>query len=1176
MKFTEDQEKVIEHRGKNILVAAAAGSGKTAVLVERIIQRLLDKENPVDIDRLLVVTFTNAAAAEMRERIGKRLEKAQEEEPDNERIEKQLNLLHASHIMTIDSFCRQVIRENFDRIDLDPSFRIGDETEMALLREDSANEVLDEAYEEKRPEFFSFLEQCSVKKDDQDIRKAMLDLFNAAGSRVDPEEWLEKLAEPYEEASARSVDEQAWSVAALEIAGIVCGEVLEIMKRAEEICNEPDGPYIYLDNIEKDREAVEAVKDQSGYIGVRNALSIMSFGRLSTKKDESINTDKRELVKKMRNTWKDRMNGLMDGLFSRTEEEAIAEMSACTENVRELARLTLSFSKKFAEKKQSSNILDFSDLEHCALKILQTPAREAYQEYFEEIMTDEYQDSNNVQEAILTSIARNNNYFCVGDVKQSIYSFRLAEPGIFIDRSNRCKTDEYSEEIVLAKNFRSRDSVLGSVNSVFREIMHSNVGNVEYDKNAELNYGANFDKDTQDNKTELMLIEYDPDGEISKQELEAIETASYIKKLVGNFDLQNRDTKEYRKAGYGDIVILLRSMSGGIDEIYRKALTDAGIPVSLESRSGYFQTEEVRTMINLITIVDNPRQDIPLAAVMGSVIAGFTPDELAEIRLCSPEGTFYECVLAAAGEIEDEAGQQANAELQKKTAAFLKELRKYRNLVPYTPIHELLRIMIRDTGFGLYAASKGGAASSNLELLISRAADYEKTSYRGLFRFVRYIEKIRKNELEMGEASEQDQENAVRIMTIHKSKGLEFPIVFIGNMTHEFNFSDSRNAVITDKSLGLGMNFTDPELRLKHSTVLKDTIAARKKISAIGEELRVFYVAMTRAEEKLIMTAVNSDVDKWMEDVGKGMSGASSYLDFMQYAKDAFLLDDTICIERIDLQETVNEEMEEQTDRLEKMALYKSIDIGKVYDKETNEKIQKSAGWHYPYEAVFTVPVKVSVSELKRRAMEEEFPAKELFIYADEQALSEASMKEADEKNIDKEKIAFAAALGTAYHKAFELFPMGDGLSNEGITEYLDNLVDEERISRECRKKMRQEDFESFQSSELFKRMRSASDENKLYREQPFLIGRPASELDPDYPEDEMIQIQGIIDAFFEEKDGIVLLDYKTDHVKEESALKERYAVQLRLYAEALEQLTGKKVKEKLIYSVALRRVISL
>ena len=1176
MKFTDEQREVIDHRGKNILVAAAAGSGKTAVLVERIIQRLLDKDDPVDIDRLLVVTFTNAAAAEMRERIGKRLEKAQEDEPDNERIEKQLNLLHASHIMTIDSFCRQVIRDNFDRIDLDPSFRIGDETEMALLREDSANEVLDEAYEEKRPEFFGFLEQCSVKKDDQDIRKAMLDLFNAAGSRVDPEGWLEKLSEPYIEASTKPVDEQAWSVAALEISGIVCDEVLAIMKRAEEICNEPDGPYIYLDNIEKEREAVESVKDQNGYTGVRNALSIMSFGRLSTKKDESINADKRELVKKMRNTWKDRMAGLMEGLFSRSEEEAISEMISCAENVRELARLTLSFSKKFSEKKQSSNILDFSDLEHCALKILQTPVREAYQEYFQEIMTDEYQDSNNVQEAILTSIARSNNYFCVGDVKQSIYSFRLAEPGIFIARSNRCKTDEESEEIVLAKNFRSRKSVISSVNSVFREIMHSNVGNVEYDKNAELNLGANFDKDTQENKTELMLIEYDPDGEISKQELEAIETASYIKKLVGNYDLQNRDTKEYRKAGYGDIVILLRSMSGGIDEIYRKALTDAGIPVSLESRSGYFQTEEVRTMINLITIVDNPRQDIPLAAVMGSVIAGFTSDELAEIRLCSPEGTFYECVLVAAGEKEDETGHPANEGLQKKTAAFLKELRRYRNLVPYTPIHELLRIIIHDTGFGLYATSKGGAASSNLELLISRAAEYEKTSYRGLFRFVRYIEKIRKNELEMGEASEQDQENAVRIMTIHKSKGLEFPIVFIGNMTHEFNFSDSRNAVITDKNLGLGMNYTDPELRLKHSTVLKDTIAARKKISAIGEELRVFYVAMTRAEEKLIMTAVVSNVDKWMEDVGKGMSGASSYLDFMQYAKGAFLADDTICIDRVNLQGTVNEEMEEQTDRLEKMAIYKSIDIGKVYDKDTNEKIKKSSGWSYPYEAVFTVPVKVSVSELKRRAMEEEFPAKEMFTYTDEQMTEEAPVKDAEKKACDREKIASAAALGTAYHKAFELFPMGDGLNDDGIEEYLDTLVDEERISRECRKKMRPGDFKAFQSSELFNRMRSASEENKLYREQPFLIGRPASELDQDYPSDEMIQIQGIIDAFFEEKDGIILVDYKTDHVKEESTLAERYAVQLRLYAEALEQLTGKKVIEKLIYSVALRRVISL
>ncbi|SKC07443.1 DNA helicase/exodeoxyribonuclease V, subunit A [Lachnospiraceae bacterium] len=1172
MNFTEDQTKVIEHRGKNILVAAAAGSGKTAVLVERIIQRLLDPEKPVDIDRLLVVTFTNAAAAEMRERIGKRLEKAQEEDPDNEQIEKQLNLLHASHIMTIDSFCRQVIRDNFDRIDLDPSFRIGDETEMALLRDDAVNETLDEAYEEKRQEFLDFLEQCSVKKDDQDIRKAVLDLFNAAGSRVDPEGWLQALADPYIEAETKPIEEQRWSGAAADLAHIVCGEVLDMMKRAEAICEEADGPYIYLDNVHQDMDAVEAVMAAKDYSSIRGAVQNLSYGRLSSKKDENINPDLREQVKNMRKTWKDRMTGLGEKLFSRSAEDAVDELISCRQNVQELSRLTLAFSAKFMEKKQRSNILDFSDLEHYALKILMTPASDAYREYFEEIMTDEYQDSNNVQEAILTSIARENNYFCVGDVKQSIYSFRLAEPGIFIDRSERCKTDEKSEEIVLSKNFRSRKSVLDSVNTVFRDIMHSNVGNVEYDKDAELYYGASYSDDTREHTSELMLIRYDTNDDIGRQELEARETAVRIKKLVGEFDVQNRDTKEVRKAGYGDIVILLRSMSGGLDEIYRKALTDAGIPVSLESRSGYFQTEEIRTIISYITIIDNPRQDIPLAAVMGSVIGGFSPAEMAEIRLCSPEGSFYDCVCAAAGEIEDEDGQKASAELSEKAQRFLKDLRYYRAQVPHTPIHELLRMMIRDTGFGLYAAAKGGMASANLELLISRAADYEKTSYRGLFRFVRYIEKIRKNDIEMGEASEQDQENAVRIMTIHKSKGLEFPIVFIGNLTHEFNFSDSRNDIITDKDLGIGMNFTDPSLRLKHSSVLKDTIAVRKKISAIGEELRVFYVAMTRAQEKLIMTAAVKDTEKWLGEAGKGMSGTSSYLDFLQCAKDSFLEDGTIVINEISLESAVEEEVTEQTERLERMALYKTLDTAEIFDDEIHKKMLRSAGWKYAHEDTFAVPVKVSVSQLKKRAMEEgEIPAKELFPEVDD----EAEKSEADLEQ-ERERMAAAAELGTAYHKAFELFPLSEKPDEDGVKKYLNRLMKEKRFSVESRRKMREIDFVEFGRSELAERMRIADEEQKLFREQPFLIGRPASELDPDFPSDEMIQIQGIIDAFFEEEKGLVLVDYKTDRVSDEEILIDRYREQLRLYAEALEQLTGKKVVEKLIYSVSLRRVISL
>ncbi|MCR4890856.1 MAG: UvrD-helicase domain-containing protein [Lachnospiraceae bacterium] len=1444
MQFTPDQQAVIDTREKNILVSAAAGSGKTAVLVERILRRVLDPDMPVDIDRLLVVTFTKAAAAEMRERIRMRLEREALAHPLDERLQKQLNLVHSAHITTIDSFCSRVVRDNFDRIGLDPGSRIGNQPEIELLKEDAADELMEEAYEEGSEEFLSFLEHCSFRKDDLDVRQQILDLHQYAESRVDPEKWLNELPVPYINARTSPVDEQDW---ALYFSNLFLHEIEEIyhdLQKAQSLAEDCAGPYMYLDAVESDMdmlsaflsgnrededptssegglvtelkesgeailelkedveaapelkeageavlelkedveaapelkeageavsgikedgeavsesketgeavselkeagEAVSELKEAGGgsgktatggrkkslltYTEIRERLNNLSFQRLSSKKDKDVDPDIKEMVKNIRNGCKDRINKLSE-YFRRDLDEAIAEITVCAPLIEELVRLTLRFRQIFTSLKEKKNVMDFSDLEHFAATILKGSAGEEYRDYFQEIMTDEYQDSNHIQEAILTSIAKDNNYFCVGDVKQSIYSFRLAEPEIFLSRYESYDRDPKSRKIVLSKNFRSRKSVIKSVNDVFRRVMHPTVGGVEYDRQAELYYGASYLEDLEENGTELLLLEKDSEGEIEPLELEARAVAEKIGKMVGSFPIEERGSGERRPAEYGDFVILLRTITG-VDEVYRKALEEAGIPAYVESATGYFQTEEVRTVCNFISILDNPVQDIALTAVLKSPFGGFSDSELAGIRLCKEDGSFYEALKVAAGEpaeasnkaevegvdpaeaskkaeveegdsteasnkaevedvdlakasnkdevetgelsevsgkVEVEAGVLSEASnkadvgtgedgpkgfpdkvravlsvdelmaLRRKAASFLHMLERYRDMVPYTPIHSLIRRILNETGYDLFAATKGGSASGNLELLISRAAEYEETSYRGLFRFIRYIEQLKKRELDLGEAGSEEGGNAVRIMSIHKSKGLEFPVVFLCNLQKRFNFRDASAAMVTDPSLGIGLSYVEPDRKVKKTTAIMDAIACRRKLNTLGEEIRILYVAMTRAEEKLIMTAVVPDLEKALAYSGKGISGALSYLDLVLMAINDGEAAKSISVSQVPLFETVDEAVEEEIKFVSFQDDFLSVDPEKVYDGEVLDRLNKAVSYAYPYESSLHIPAKVSVSELKIAAMRDDEFDIPLYGIKGEKKVSprlgerktgqgegsqelDSGIEPADRRegrptgSVDEagrvpdgraadkiegrptgpvdeagsasdgraaDKIESrpkgGAERGTAYHTAFERLPFGELHTLAEVEEYLNTLVKEERVSPEMAKRIRPKDILAFIKSPLAQRMQRAEEKGKLFQEQPFLIGRPASELRADYPEGEMVLIQGIIDAFFEEDGRIIVMDYKTDAVKDARTLVDRYHTQLDYYAQALNQLTGKQVAEKLIYSVALAKTIEL
>ncbi|MCR4589886.1 MAG: helicase-exonuclease AddAB subunit AddA [Lachnospiraceae bacterium] len=1160
MNFTPEQEKVIKTRGKNILVSAAAGSGKTAVLVERIISRVTDDENPVDIDRILTVTFTNAAAAEMRDRIRKRLSDASALHPDDQHIRQQLNLIHNANIMTIDSFCVRVLRENFEEAGIDPSFRVGDENETGMLSEDACDEVLNEAYEEGSEDFYSFLDMCSPGKEDRNVAELIMKLSKASDSRVDPEEWLGSLAEPYK---AGSMEDSEVSGHILALSDTVLQNVLYQYDAIIDISSEADGPGLYIPLLSDERDRLQDILDERSFEGRFNAFSALDFKSLPSKKDSSADPEKREKVKNFRNKLKDTLKKLRDDLFSKDPERAVREMNAAYPAVKELVRLTLKYRERFTEKKGDRNVLDFSDIEHLALKVLKSPAGDGYRDFFSEVMTDEYQDSNSIQEAILTSVAVHDNYFTVGDVKQSIYSFRLAEPGIFMKRYKAYEKDKKSELILLNKNFRSRKSVLDPVNALFRLIMHEETGGVEYDKAQELYYGEGYDEDGEDKKAELCFIEKDEENELDNLELEAAFIASKIEKIVGSFtvtDKKDGDTVK-RSAEYRDICILMRSVSGN-DEVVRDVLLSRGIPAVIEGKNGYFKTREIRDVLNYLTVLDNPRQDIALIALMKSPFGGFNDEELSVIRASYKEGLFIDAIEN--GEYE--------SPLKEKVSLFMGKIAGFRALLPYTPIHELIRLIIRDD-YSLYVSSIDGRGAENLELLIRRAADFESMNYRGLFSFLRYIERMKKYDLDFSEAASGDSYNAVRILSIHKSKGLEFPVVFLMNINKRFNQMDAADDVICHRETGLGISYVDPDRRVKIKTILREAAARKQKSENIGEELRILYVALTRAKEKLILSGVIKDSGK-LYDKPCSVDSANSYLDFIIAAVQSDIsgwIADNYSISIINGESLTLERMEKGASLMEKKEYVLSAAAGD--QEELRENILKNTGWTYPNEVSVTTPSKVSVSELKIRAMEDEE-----FVNVAEARDITALLSEEDRESMEERQknMKAAAEAGTAFHKVMSLIPEDQSGEKEAVEGFLSGLLESGSLLPEERDMIKPGDIAAFLRSDLNRRMNAALKRKDLFREQPFIIGRPASEIFPEASGKETVQIQGIIDAFFIEDGGITVMDYKTDHVQDADTLIKRYRKQLDLYAGALTQLLDMPVKEKIIYSVRLKKEISV
>ena len=827
VSWTTEQQQVIDLRNRNILVSAAAGSGKTAVLVERIVKIITDKNHPVDIDHLLIVTFTNAAAAEMRERIGNAIEKALDEQPEDEHLLRQLTLIHNAQITTIDSFCLYVVRNHFHEIDLEPNFRIGDEGELKLLREDVLGRVLEQNYEEPSEAFSDFVEGYASGRTDAALNEMILQLYEFSRSYPWPEKWLDSFVGAYRIENREELDRAEWLAPLTQNIRFVLKDCEQLLKQALAVTQQDDGPDMYEKAVRSDLEKYESLSKLTSFCELSVALSDIKYDRLASSRGFEGDPDKLELVKSLREQAKDVVKKLCKQYFFCSPEMMIEQLERTEPMLEEVVRLTKQFAEEFAAAKRRKNLVDFHDVEHFALQILvdeetekAKKTAEEFRDTFEEIMIDEYQDSNEVQETLLRSISREergeNNIFMVGDVKQSIYRFRLARPELFMKKYDSYSLEESTtQRIDLHKNFRSREEVLTCTNDIFYKIMVRSLGNVEYDAEAALYPGASYPV-SADFTPEILLADSNDelleDTELSdKKTLEAKIVAEEIRHLMKTQPVTNKATGELRAARYSDIVILLRSLSGWADSLV-EVLNGNGIPAHTVSSTGYFSTVEVQTVLSMLRLLDNPRQDIPMAAVLRSPMAGLTDEELAVLRLEDGSVPFHEAVLELAEGLYEEDGQKEISDSEadrkqgrnadektenhieitahRKLLKFYKKYKQLRQLVPDTPIHELIEIILRETGYGHYVAAMpaGNRRTANLNMLLEKAAAYEKTSYKGLFHFVRYIDELQKYDVDFGEADMVgENEDVVRIMSIHKSKGLEFPIVIVSGMGKNFN-----------------------------------------------------------------------------------------------------------------------------------------------------------------------------------------------------------------------------------------------------------------------------------------------------------------------------------------------------------------------------------------------------
>lgn len=1218
--WTKEQQQAIEFRNQSLLVAAAAGSGKTAVLVERICS-MITAERPIDIDQLLVVTFTRAAASEMRERISARIALALEENPQDEDLVRQMALLNQASIMTIDSFCKKVIEDNFHLVDLDPDYQVMDENELNMLITETMTEVLEKAYEDADPIFLKLADTFGGDRDDLGLEQLVEKIWRFSRSGTDPEGWIRRSSALYE-FDPDNFKQSDWYRHLLQEVRETAEEALRLSSKALDlIAQDPvlsaNGKYaaFYREENEQLAKAVRGAEVTDDYALISSAMESVSFARRPMVKAQSRYKD---WVADLRDQYKDLIQKLRRNLLSQDEAAFTRLIAEMAEPMRALGDLTLTFARELHKKKLENNRVDFADLEHFALGILRdengpTETARSYQERFKEVLIDEYQDSNDVQEAILTAVSRNEqNIFMVGDVKQSIYRFRQAKPDIFLGKYRRFLGVEATEDcdgrkILLYKNFRSRPEVLDSVNTVFSAIMSERAGELDYTQEEALILGADYAPSA--NPVKICLIDstspldtpQEDTGDLDDLkgiELEAKYVASKIKRLVTDGEMKILDRGVERSLRYRDIVILLRSTATA-SGLFKEALEEEAVPAFSDTGSGYFESIEIRTIMSILRCVDNPRQDIPLLAALRSPLFSFTEDELILLRAVDKNVLYLECLTRAANE-----KNLVEPYLTEKTRRFLSQLNTWREESVHTPLDEFIWKIYSDTAYMEYAGAmpNGLQRQANLRILFQRAGEYEKTAFKGLYRFIRYIDAMRERSGDYGDARIMgENEDVVRIMSIHKSKGLEFPVVFLANCGKNFNRRDQNGDLILHERLGMAIKHRDPERGTVEDTLPRLLLKNRINEEGISEEMRVLYVAMTRAKEHLYLTGSvrnltgnaknpTGAIGKWFRQGSymgeerlshRKVLADASYLDWImpvvlspRTAGPAEILEDALkglkeknafdisLITRADLLEAVEKPSEEA-----KEAFWSGEDL-------TDEGLLKILDYRYPHEAATRLPSKVSVSVIKKRAIEEmeEAPSAAILdeTYEDAPLLPKPEF-------LKQTRQLTGAERGTAFHTVMLHIDPRVGDLGE-VDRQIRLMVDKELLLPEEAEAVSRHKVLGFFRSDLGRRFAKAAQSGKLYKEEAFIRSVPAKDLRPEWDADDPMTLAGIIDAFFEEDGEIILLDYKTDAVPAEAEvfLANRYSAQIHLYADALTSITGKAVREAYLYSVSREETVRL
>lgn len=1248
-KWTDEQRTAIYARDCNLLVSAAAGAGKTAVLVERIIRRVTESQQPVDVDRLLIVTFTKAAASEMRERIGAAILKELNENPHSAHLNRQITLLNRASITTLHSFCLEVVRQYFHRIDLDPAFRVADESEAMLLQLEAVEELFEQHYNKGNEAFLALVDAYGGERDDQRLQEMILSLYRFAMSNPWPQHWLDSLEQAYSCNPKQSIDNMPWAKDLKKWIKLQLRGGLAKLAAALKLSARPGGPAAYEQNLKEDMLVLEDLAVADTWNNLYQAFSEANFGKLKSCRDKDVDDVLKDKVKKLRDDVKKTVFQLAEEFFSREPAELLLDLGKVLPHVRTVTGLVAGFMEKYKSIKSSKGLVDFADLEHFCLQILMekesepgqivlSPAAYELREHFEEVFVDEYQDINAVQETILNLVSRQDshpNMFMVGDVKQSIYRFRLAEPSLFMGKyaSYPREEGELCRAVDLTRNFRSRREVVDAVNFVFRQLMTPTVGEILYDQKAELVCGASYitgslgDTPTG-GPVELHLLEKtveEPeegyqDGDEDPAELDYLQrearlTAKRIRELVlgvsgPQLRVFDKALGDYRPVQFRDIVVLLRATKGTAN-IYMEEMKGAGIPVYADLDSGYFAASEVETMMAILKIIDNPRQDIPLAAVLRSPIVGLKAEELAVVRLSagSQRGSFYEAVIKCITLQPNKDEAVLTKALQEKLAAFVDSLHLWRTWARQGSLSDLIQNLYKETGYYIYVGGMPGGAQrqANLRALYDRARQYEATAHRGLFRFLRFIEGFQDLGNDLGAARALgESEDVVRIMSIHKSKGLEFPVVIMAGLGKQFNTMDLHKNLLLHKELGIGLPVVEPELSITYPSLVQSAIRKKLHAELLAEEMRVLYVAMTRAREKLILIGSVKDLQKkaelWCANVlhrdwalpDAELASAKCFLDWLgpviaRHDKGAPIRKLACCEDKPagfpvedaadwqvfiwkpeDCSITWTEEKMNQEEILEKVKRLEAVDISAGLAAQ----VQENLNWEYPYRSLLGKAAKVAVTEVKRSFARLEEKEQEVVPETSFRLIRRESFRRP--LFIREKQGLTPAERGSVMHLVMQHLDLRGDLTETNINAQVEGMLRADLLTVEQAEAVDRQAVSRFFQSEIGRRMLTA---DEIWRELPFTMALPASLIYPEIPEDSVakVLVQGVLDCLLRERDELVILDYKTDRIPvlpetghPDSAAVDRivegYAGQLKIYSMAVEKAIGRPVKEKVLY----------